>query len=134
MTRPRWKQWKPEPWLYGPRCAFCGRDPYEYVDIGVGYQAVAVSCCEEGIALYHGDRELSRIARLLDGDKRRAARGRRLLQRYMDAQNDAVWLECTGCGKKECMSRRALENGDAWATSNEAAGEGQCGGSERCIP
>ncbi|HDR9153821.1 TPA: hypothetical protein QDB05_000240 [Burkholderia vietnamiensis] len=85
MTRPRWKQWKPETWLDGPRCAFCSRDPYEYVDIGVGSQAVAVSCCDEGVAVYqHGDRALGRIARLLSGDKRQAARGLRRLRQYMD--------------------------------------------------
>lgn len=42
-------------------CAFCGRDPYEYVDNGVGMERVAVTCCDEGIALYqHGDEVLSR--------------------------------------------------------------------------
>ncbi len=29
-------------------CPFCKCDPYEYVDIGIGYQAVAVNCCEYG--------------------------------------------------------------------------------------
>ena len=40
-------------------CAFCGRDPYEYVDVGFGYPGVpvAVTCCELGDAAYgrHGD-------------------------------------------------------------------------------
>lgn len=84
MTRPRWQQRKPEPWLDGPRCTFCSRDPYEYVDIGVGFQAVAVSCCDDGIAMSYGDKTLGRIARLLDGDKRRAARGRRLWEAYQE--------------------------------------------------
>ena len=39
-------------------CEFCGLDPYEYVDIGIGYQAVAVNCCEAGYLMY--DRGLSR--------------------------------------------------------------------------
>ena len=26
-------------------CAFCGMDPYEYVDVGVGWVPVAVTCC-----------------------------------------------------------------------------------------
>jgi len=44
-------------------CIFCHHDPYHYVDIGVGFQAAAVNCCELGIALYqHGDEELSRVA------------------------------------------------------------------------
>lgn len=34
------------------RCAFCGRDPYEYVDVGVGMVPVAVTCCEFGCAVY----------------------------------------------------------------------------------
>ena len=29
-------------------CPFCGRDPYEYVDVGIGSIPVAVTCCEEG--------------------------------------------------------------------------------------
>lgn len=33
-------------------CAFCGRDPYEYVNIGVGLERVAVTCCELGCAVY----------------------------------------------------------------------------------
>lgn len=83
MTCPRWKQWKPETWLSGPECAFCKRDPYEYVDIGVGYQAVAVSCCDEGIAVYqYYDKTLGRIARLLTGDKRQQPRGQRRWAAY----------------------------------------------------
>lgn len=82
MTRPRWKNVTPENFNQ-PECIFCRRDPYEYVDIGVGYQAVAVSCCDEGIGLYqYGEQALRRIAALLRGDKRRNARGKRLMQRY----------------------------------------------------
>jgi hypothetical protein len=33
-------------------CPFCRRDPYHYVDIGVGMQRAAVVCCDLGIALY----------------------------------------------------------------------------------
>ncbi len=37
-------------------CPFCGRDPYHYVDIGVGFQKAAVECCDLGIGLIqHGD-------------------------------------------------------------------------------
>lgn len=46
-----------------PICIFCGRDPYEYVDVGVGMQRVAVSCCEMGIGLYHHrDEQLSSLS------------------------------------------------------------------------
>jgi len=45
-------------------CPFCGHDPYHYVDIGVGYEAVAVTCCELGIELFDhrntGDVSMSR--------------------------------------------------------------------------
>lgn len=45
-------------------CPFCKRDPYHYVDIGVGWQAVAVDCCDLGIALYsREDDEWRRLAR-----------------------------------------------------------------------
>lgn len=41
-------------------CPFCGRDPYHYVDNGVGMERVAVTCCDEGIALFqHRDPVLS---------------------------------------------------------------------------
>ena len=33
-------------------CPFCGHDPYEYVDIGIGFQPVAVTCCGLGIELF----------------------------------------------------------------------------------
>lgn len=39
-------EWRP------PECPFCSRDPYHYVDIGVGMEAVAVTCCELGVALF----------------------------------------------------------------------------------
>jgi hypothetical protein len=43
-------QWEPGD------CPFCGSDPYHYVDNGVGMERVAVTCCDEGIALFqHGD-------------------------------------------------------------------------------
>lgn len=36
-------------------CPFCGLDPYEYVDVGVGVIAVAVNCCNEGqLLIEHG--------------------------------------------------------------------------------
>lgn len=44
-------------------CMFCGHDPYEYVDIGVGCVPVAVTCCDHGIGLYqHNDKGLARAS------------------------------------------------------------------------
>lgn len=38
----------------GDRCEFCGRDPFERVDVGFGSPgvAVAVTCCELGVSVY----------------------------------------------------------------------------------
>jgi len=30
------------------KCPFCGRDPYEYADVGIGNVPIAVSCCRAG--------------------------------------------------------------------------------------
>lgn len=38
-------------------CPFCKCDPYHYVDIGVGYEAVAVTCCEAGIEFFDHTRQ-----------------------------------------------------------------------------
>lgn len=61
------------------QCSFCGKDPYDYVDAGVGEIPAAVTCCDLGIALYSrrsGDSDnetvevpiatLRSIARVLD--------------------------------------------------------------------
>ena len=37
-------------------CPFCGRDPFHYVDNGVGLEAVAVVCCDLGDAYFRGAR------------------------------------------------------------------------------
>ncbi len=34
------------------RCPFCGLDPYEYVDYGVGFVPIAVNCCEDGYMMF----------------------------------------------------------------------------------
>lgn len=39
-----------------PTCPFCGRDPFHYVDNGVGMEAVAVTCCELGNLYFRGAR------------------------------------------------------------------------------
>ena len=33
-------------------CPFCGHDPYHYVHNGLGMEAVAINCCEAGVALF----------------------------------------------------------------------------------
>ena len=66
--------------MSGPRCPFCKCDPYHYVDIGVGYQAVAINCCEPGIALYQGDKRAKKILQLRRSHSpRKKARAARIL-------------------------------------------------------
>lgn len=52
-----------------PSCPFCGHDPYEYVDIGVGMMPVAVTCCEFGHAILCGKKPEEEIMLTL-GDLR----------------------------------------------------------------
>lgn len=37
-------------------CPFCARDPFHYVDIGVGVMPAAVDCCELGDLYFRGAR------------------------------------------------------------------------------
>lgn len=37
-------------------CPFCGRDPFHYVNNGLGMEAVAVTCCDLGDMLFRGQR------------------------------------------------------------------------------
>lgn len=47
-------------------CPFCGHDPYEWVDVGVGFVPVAVTCCSEGIGYFqYNDPVLCKIVNLL---------------------------------------------------------------------
>ena len=34
-------------------CPFCGLDPFEYVDVGIGQVPVAVNCCGEMEDFYY---------------------------------------------------------------------------------
>lgn len=47
-------------------CPFCGRDPFHYVNNGIGMEAVAVDCCDLGDLYFRGDRpapeEITRCA------------------------------------------------------------------------
>lgn len=37
-------------------CPFCGRDPFHYVNNGLGMEAVAVDCCDLGDLYFRGAR------------------------------------------------------------------------------
>ncbi|MFW6855313.1 hypothetical protein ACODYM_28900 [Burkholderia gladioli] len=51
------------------------------------------------------------------------------------AEDDAVLLRCSHCGKMESVSREAMKNGDSpWVETWTAGNLGLCGGSEGCTP
>lgn len=44
-------------------------------------------------------------------------------------------LHCYGCGKDQCVTRSAFENGDTgWYSLDPKMGSGVCGGSQFCLP
>lgn len=65
------------------RCPFCKRDPYHYVDVGVGYVPVAIVCCDLGVALYNGDKTAKRALRDMRNPSPRAkARAKKVIKEY----------------------------------------------------
>jgi len=70
-------------------CAFCGMDPYEYVDVGVGWVPVAVTCCYMAYSAMGGPPQKRAIdpimGRVLSGlystDRRVFRRCRRLAEK-----------------------------------------------------
>lgn len=67
-------------------CPFCRRDPYEYVDIGVGMEAAAVNCCELGILLFDPRYDSALPRRILalrrSHSPRKKARAARLMAQH----------------------------------------------------
>jgi len=45
-------------------CPFCGCEPYEYVDVGIGMIPVAVTCCSAGIAFFQYGKTLHQIHKM----------------------------------------------------------------------
>lgn len=65
-------------------CPFCGLDPYEYVDVGIGSVPVAVNCCEDQVRLYYGE-DFDDIAREW------MERARSAIWRYENALRQISW-------------------------------------------
>lgn len=64
-------------------CPFCKCDPYHYVDIGVGMQAVAIVCCDLGIGLWNGEKKAKQALRFMQSPSpRKKARAQRIMQEY----------------------------------------------------
>jgi hypothetical protein len=64
-------------------CPFCKRDPFHYVDNGIGYEIVAVNCCDLGIDLYSGNKTAQKILNLRRSySPRKKARAKILMAQY----------------------------------------------------
>ena len=62
-------------------CPFCHCDPYHYVDNGIGMEAVAITCCDLGCALWDGDKKVRQILEFRRSHSpRKKARAARLLK------------------------------------------------------
>jgi hypothetical protein len=51
-------------------CPFCGLDPYEYVDVGIGVVPVAVNCCAYGYMLFYQGKTMYQIHKIIREEKR----------------------------------------------------------------
>ena len=52
------------------RCPYCGLDPYEYADVGIGFVRVAITCCSYGYLLYTGKKSKHQIHKIMRNEKR----------------------------------------------------------------
>ncbi len=66
-------------------CPFCKRDPFHYVHNGIGMEPVAIDCCNLGVALWGGNRQVAKIAELKrSGSPRKQARAKRMMDKLDD--------------------------------------------------
>lgn len=72
-------------------CPFCRCDPFHYVDIGVGYEAVAVNCCELGMSLYSREKQHSQFA----------GRVLRQMRSHSPRQKAKAWRHMIAAGVRE---------------------------------
>lgn len=99
--------------MSGHQCPFCDRDPYHYVDNGVGMVAVAVNCCNLACAAYDyrerddeevtlTAKELRDIAYRITGLQREVDRRNQLIERLYKRRHGknfgSVIDYCTICG------------------------------------
>lgn len=68
---------------FDEKCPFCKHHPYEYVDIGVGMERVAITCCGWMAELWRGDKLARKILFLMRSHSpRRKARAKRLMEEH----------------------------------------------------
>lgn len=83
------------------KCPFCGLNPYEYVDVGIGSVAVAVNCCEMGYDLIVNGADFDALA------TQWMAGARATIDRYEYALREIAW-------------RREKTADEMWAIADEA--------------
>lgn len=97
-------------------CPFCGCDPFHRVDNGVGMEAVAVTCCDNGDLFFRGHRPAPETVTL-------------------------TWEEFTNIGSKLIERRHLLEAAElledaeiARQDCEECEGEGEPEACGACFP
>lgn len=71
-------------------CPFCNRDPFHYVDVGIGSVPVAVDCCELGDLYFRGARPELTDDVMLSADEFRDIGQRLSAAAYVDREADKV--------------------------------------------
>ncbi len=70
-------------------CPFCRRDPFHYVDVGVGFVPAAIVCCDAGVDLYSGRGPARKILALRQSySPRKKARAKRLMAEFYGEQEN----------------------------------------------
>ena len=72
-------------------CPFCKNDPYEYVDVGVGYVPVAVTCCDLGVILFDWRHDNRWLVKYLELRRSYSPRKKARAKRIMDAHERQVY-------------------------------------------
>lgn len=93
-------------------CPFCGRDPFHYVDNGVGMEAVAVTCCNLGDAYFRGMRPEPETVEMDWGEFRKI--GHRLADQK--AAQEAAYMR----GWSDCEADIRSTDGRPAPVKNEA--------------
>jgi len=90
-------------------CPFCGLDPYEYVDVGIGSIPVAVNCCQEGVELLVGNADFRELAEPW------MKHARKTMELYEDALRKIAWnrdnLDAAGLVR---IADKALNGPQGW--------------------
>lgn len=86
-------------------CPFCNRDPFCYVDVGVGSVPVAVDCCDLGDLWFRGARppithDVTMSAEEFDAIGQKLVELQGYREKYGELYPDA---ECKNCGHPESM-------------------------------